>query len=460
MPYNWGFKGLSTGPSVNHLTIDAVDPGAGTQETKACLVNVVKVRDGRPRRRGPAREGHDGRAGSSTPIKTTLIDVTNCIGCRACQVACKQWNDREGEQTELLRRPRASRTRRRSARRRYTLISFHEFADETAPGGLRLRLRDAALPALPRAGVRLRLPDHGALPAGRRPGGLRRREVHRLPLLHAGPARGACPRRTGTRSRPKIQKCTHCADRAEPAAPRIAQRLAPLTRPRVADLQGDHAGSGLREGLPGRRARLRRPRGDARRSPPAHRQPPGPVRGPHLRREGGGRHERALPVRGAVREARLPRRRRQAVPRVLEGVALHRRPAGGHGPRGRCSAMAYAASASAGRPVGRRQRVPPGRSHADHPEFERAPAAAADPVQLGAARADGVRRRLAGGAVRARPRAAARTSPTPTPGGCGSSSTWSGSRSPPAPSPPPASSTSSSERTCTRWAARPCSWAC
>jgi formate dehydrogenase major subunit len=42
MPYNWGFKGLSSGPSVNYLTIDAVDPGAGTQETKACLVNVVK----------------------------------------------------------------------------------------------------------------------------------------------------------------------------------------------------------------------------------------------------------------------------------------------------------------------------------------------------------------------------------------------------------------------------------
>jgi formate dehydrogenase major subunit len=45
MPYNWGFKGLSTGASVNHITIDAVDPGAGTQETKACLVNIVKVRD-------------------------------------------------------------------------------------------------------------------------------------------------------------------------------------------------------------------------------------------------------------------------------------------------------------------------------------------------------------------------------------------------------------------------------
>jgi formate dehydrogenase major subunit len=44
MPYNWGYKGLSTGPSVNHLTIDSVDPGAGTQETKACLVNLVKAR--------------------------------------------------------------------------------------------------------------------------------------------------------------------------------------------------------------------------------------------------------------------------------------------------------------------------------------------------------------------------------------------------------------------------------
>jgi formate dehydrogenase major subunit len=46
MPYNWGYQGLSSGPSVNHITIDAADPGAGTQETKACLVNVVSA--GRP----------------------------------------------------------------------------------------------------------------------------------------------------------------------------------------------------------------------------------------------------------------------------------------------------------------------------------------------------------------------------------------------------------------------------
>ena len=53
MPYCWGFKGLSTGPSINDLTIDAVDPNAGTQETKACLVNIVKLRDAAPVSRGP-----------------------------------------------------------------------------------------------------------------------------------------------------------------------------------------------------------------------------------------------------------------------------------------------------------------------------------------------------------------------------------------------------------------------
>jgi formate dehydrogenase major subunit len=53
MPYNWGFQGLSTGASVNFLTIDAADPGAGTQETKACLVNVVKARAGARRSGSP-----------------------------------------------------------------------------------------------------------------------------------------------------------------------------------------------------------------------------------------------------------------------------------------------------------------------------------------------------------------------------------------------------------------------
>jgi formate dehydrogenase major subunit len=45
MPYNWGFKGLSTGPSTNLITIDAGDPNTWCQETKACLVDVVRAEE-------------------------------------------------------------------------------------------------------------------------------------------------------------------------------------------------------------------------------------------------------------------------------------------------------------------------------------------------------------------------------------------------------------------------------
>ena len=31
--------------------------------------------------------------------KSMLIDTSKCIGCRACQVACKQWNQLPAEKT-------------------------------------------------------------------------------------------------------------------------------------------------------------------------------------------------------------------------------------------------------------------------------------------------------------------------------------------------------------------------
>ncbi|MFC1504320.1 4Fe-4S dicluster domain-containing protein [Spirochaetota bacterium] len=34
-----------------------------------------------------------------TAKKSMLIDVSKCIGCRSCQVACKQWNQLPGEKT-------------------------------------------------------------------------------------------------------------------------------------------------------------------------------------------------------------------------------------------------------------------------------------------------------------------------------------------------------------------------
>jgi formate dehydrogenase major subunit len=42
MPWHWGYKGLSTGPSANELTIDAVDVTANIPETKTCLCDIMK----------------------------------------------------------------------------------------------------------------------------------------------------------------------------------------------------------------------------------------------------------------------------------------------------------------------------------------------------------------------------------------------------------------------------------
>ena len=36
---------------------------------------------------------------------TFLIDMTKCTGCRACQVACKQWNQLEAEGPTWYRKP-------------------------------------------------------------------------------------------------------------------------------------------------------------------------------------------------------------------------------------------------------------------------------------------------------------------------------------------------------------------
>lgn len=43
MPPHWGYAGLDHGPSANEVTIDALDPNASIQETKACLCRVEKV---------------------------------------------------------------------------------------------------------------------------------------------------------------------------------------------------------------------------------------------------------------------------------------------------------------------------------------------------------------------------------------------------------------------------------
>jgi formate dehydrogenase iron-sulfur subunit len=163
---------------------------------------------------------------STSSIKSTLIDITNCIGCHACQVACKQWNDRDGEQTELLPDLGFQNPATLSAKT-YTLISFHEFADETAPGGLRnsfvMRrclhcLQPACVSACPTTAL-FRQEDGPVVYNADKCIGCR------YCML-------ACPWDVPTADwnslKPEIQKCTHCADRTGQPAPK-ARNGFPLT---------------------------------------------------------------------------------------------------------------------------------------------------------------------------------------------------------------------------------------
>ncbi|HXW89440.1 MAG TPA: 4Fe-4S dicluster domain-containing protein [Terriglobales bacterium] len=151
------------------------------------------------------------------PIKATLIDITRCIGCRACQVACKQWNDREGEKNQLDYNLGFQNPATLSAQT-YTLITFHELPDEKAPGGLHYLftmrrclhcLEPACASACPTTAL-TRQPDG---PVG----------YDADKCIGCRYCIWACPWGVPTAEwdslAPKIQKCTHCADRSNQPVP-------------------------------------------------------------------------------------------------------------------------------------------------------------------------------------------------------------------------------------------------
>jgi formate dehydrogenase iron-sulfur subunit len=166
---------------------------------------------------------------AAAPIKTrsTLVDITKCIGCRACQVACKHWNDRDGEQTELQPDLGFQNPAVLSAKT-LTLISFHEIPDEKAPGGLHLVntmwrclhcLEPACVSSCPTTALE-RQPDGPV-------------SYNADQCIGCRYCMWACPWGVPSTDwdtrRPKIHKCTHCADRCDQPAPaaRNGQALTP-----------------------------------------------------------------------------------------------------------------------------------------------------------------------------------------------------------------------------------------
>jgi formate dehydrogenase iron-sulfur subunit len=163
----------------------------------------------------------------TSKVKSTLIDITNCIGCRACQVACKEWNDRDGEETEFLGENLGFQNPAALSAKTYTLISYHEEVDEASPGGLRsdfvMRrclhcLEPACVSACPTTALE-RLPDGPVI-------------YEASQCIGCRYCIWACPWDVPTADwdtkTPKIHKCTHCADRCDQPAP-LARNEQPLT---------------------------------------------------------------------------------------------------------------------------------------------------------------------------------------------------------------------------------------
>ena len=156
-------------------------------------------------------------APSTGPIRATLIDIANCIGCRACQVACKQWNERDGEVTELDDQLGFQNPATLSAKT-LTLIKFHEMVNDDKPGGVESAfVMQRCLHCL----------EPGCVSAC--PTTALYRQADGPVSYNADDCIGcrycmlACPWDVPTADwdnlAPKISKCTHCADRVPQPAP-------------------------------------------------------------------------------------------------------------------------------------------------------------------------------------------------------------------------------------------------
>jgi len=76
---------------------------------------------------------------TSTPINEQngyLVDTTKCIGCRSCQVSCKQWNELEAVRTQVDDRKAGLQNPTTMSAKTFTVVTYSEVENDTSPGGL------------------------------------------------------------------------------------------------------------------------------------------------------------------------------------------------------------------------------------------------------------------------------------------------------------------------------------
>lgn len=167
--------------------------------------------------------------------KACLVDTTKCIGCRACQVACKAWNGLPAEET--ARQGGDYQNPPTLTSESYCLVKFSELESRNAPGGLKWVFAKmqcmhcdypSCVSACPVTALS-KTPEGPVVYEARRCIGCRY-------------CIWACPFGVPTAEwdslAPRIQKCTFCMDRiaADPVAVRINDQ--PLSDESRARLDG------------------------------------------------------------------------------------------------------------------------------------------------------------------------------------------------------------------------------
>jgi formate dehydrogenase iron-sulfur subunit len=140
-----------------------------------------------------------------TPVVSKLIDTSTCIGCKACEVACQEWNDLPPETTVQVG---TYQTLPQTTSNFWNLIKFHEYED------------GAGLHWLMRKDQCMHCADPGCLKACPAPGAIVQYnngivDFQQEHCIGCGYCIAGCPfdiPRFNTRTK-KVYKCTLCVDR-------------------------------------------------------------------------------------------------------------------------------------------------------------------------------------------------------------------------------------------------------